>query len=131
MRDTTPDYFFSLLKQDAGMKLLRSRSAHLTISFLYTAFREDHVQSLPSDHLESKLALFLQAHQNDEQLMEEEVVSDAQNQNELFTDFQTKARRLISFWCSEDRAYLRRFSLVSGLFVVELTAGIERLFSWL
>jgi hypothetical protein len=133
MRDTTADYFLNLLKQDSGMKLLRSHSAHLTISFLYNAFREEHVQSIPSDQLESKLALFLQAHQEDEHLMEEEAEETVfvPGQNELFADFQTKAHVLVTFWCSDDRAYLRRYSLASGVFVVELTAGIERLFSWI
>lgn len=133
MHNTTADYFSNLLKNDAGMKLLRTRSAHLTISFLYNAFHEDHMQAIPSDQLESKLATFLQSHQEDEHLMEEDAEESEGSlvQHELFSDFQTKAHTLLSSWCSEDHGYLRRYSLVSGVFVVELTASIERLFTWL
>jgi hypothetical protein len=131
MHNSTPDYFLSLLKQDAGMKLLRTHSAHLTISFLYNVFHDEHVQIVPSDMLESKLAAFMQMHQEDERLMEEDAQESDCAQNELFSDFQTKAHTLVSSWCSEDRGYLRRYSLVSGIFVVELTASIERLFTWL
>ena len=139
MHNTSAEYFSSLIAQDAGMKLLRSHAAHLTISFLYGMFREKHVQIIPSDEIESRLTVFLQEHRSEEPLLEEEVGDDSSAQiaarfsaqNELFNDLQTKAKLLVSLWCSDEKAYIRRYHSAEGIPVVELSASVERLFTWL
>ncbi len=131
MHNTSAGYFSSLIAQDAGMKLLRSHAAHLTISFLYVTFREQHVQIIPSDELESRLAVFLQEHRNEEQLLDEEMGTDQAAPAEIFNDLQTKAKMLVSLWCSDEKAYIRRYHSAEGIPVVELSASVERLFTWL
>ncbi|MCK9170945.1 MAG: DUF3375 domain-containing protein [Treponema sp.] len=139
MHNTSAGYFSSLIAQDAGMKLLRSHAAHLTISFLYGTFREKHVQVIPSGELESQLAVFLQEHRNEELLLDEEMGDDSSVQfaadfsakKELFNDLQIKAKLLVSLWCSDEKAYIRRYHSAEGIPVVELSASVERLFTWL
>jgi hypothetical protein len=131
MHNTSTEYFASLISQDPGIRLLRSRSANIVISFLYTIFREQHLQVIPSDELESRLVTFLQLHQNEGRILEEEAEADPVVQMELFTDLQTKARAYVSLWCSEEKAYISRYRSAEGIPVVELSAGVERLFTWL
>jgi hypothetical protein len=131
MNNTSAEYFASLIANDSGMKLLRSRSAHLIISFLYNTFRENHIQIISSDELESKLLTFLQAHKSEEHILEDEAKADPIAQMEMFTDLQSKSKAYVSFWCSEEKSYIIRYRSLDGTPVVELSASIERLFTWL
>ncbi len=126
------EYFDFLLQSDSGMKLLKSRSAKAVISFLYGAFRKDHIQTILSDELESKLASFLNMHSADEQEIEEDALSDTQEKHiSAFAESNTRARIYINYWCSENRSYLRRYQNNESEIVIELSAGVERLFNYL
>lgn len=126
MQDTSVDYFDFLLKNDSGVRLLKSRSAKAVISFLYGAFRSTHTTVIPSDSLETSLASFLSENaQREGELEDDELLfEDASSSHE-------KARLFVSYWCSDSRSYLRRFEGESGDFFVELSPGVERLFNYL
>ena len=126
------EYFDFLLQSDSGMKLLKSRSAKAVISFLYGAFRREHLQTILSDELESKLASFLNMHGADEKEIEEDALQDSTEKHiSAFAEAHTRARIYINYWCSENRSYLRRYQTAEGEIVVELSAGVERLFNYL
>lgn len=128
MQDTSVEYFDFLLKNDSGVRLLKSRSAKAVISFLYGVFRPEHKAFLPSDSLENALAVFLSENADDEREIEE----DAELPSNLTdSEFQEKARLFVNYWCSDSRAYLRRFQDVNGNMAVELSPGVERLFNWI
>jgi len=119
MRSTKSDYIKSLIKNDSGFSLLNATSAHLIISFLYSVFRLNHIQALPSDEIETKLATFLQEH-----------IDEIQSEEVGFQDLQAKARDYISEWCGQ-KQYLRRYYNKSSIPLVELSAGVERVFNWI
>ncbi|MCR5606269.1 MAG: DUF3375 domain-containing protein [Treponema sp.] len=136
MQNPSSSYFDFLLKNDSGVRLLRSRSAQVTISFFYNIFREKHLQVVEADEFESMLVTFLNTDNPDEKELEEDATESlaAQNQNtqiEYFSDVVERAKLYINYWCSEERAYLRRYHNAQGQTVIELNAGIERLFNWL
>lgn len=126
MQDTSVDYFDFLLKNDSGVRLLKSRSAKAVISFLYGAFRSTHTTVIPSDSLETSLASFLSENAQRESELEDDslLFEDASSSHE-------KARLFVSYWCSDSRSYLRRFEGENGEFFVELSSGVERLFNYL
>ena len=132
LQNFSVEYFDYLLQSDSGMKLLKSRSAKAVISFLYGTFRKEHLQTLLSDELESKLASFLNMHGADEKEIEEDALSESKEKHiSAFAEAHLRAKIYINYWCSESRSYLRRFQNVDGEIVVELSAGVERLFNYL
>lgn len=135
MKTSDPSYIKSLLKNDAGFILLRSTSSHLIISFLYETFRETHRTVIPSDEIESKFAAFLASHPDEESnlaetLEDEFEESDFQKIQKEF-DLQTRARKYISSWCSDEKKYLHKYYNQSRVPVVELSPSIERLFNFI
>lgn len=135
MKTANPSYIKSLLKNDAGFILLRSTSSHLIISFLYEIFREAHRTVIPSDEIESKFAAFLSQHLDEEGELAETLegefeTSDFQKIRQEF-DLQTRARKYINSWCSEEKKYLHKYYNQSRIPVVELSPSIERLFNFI
>ncbi len=122
-----------LLKSESSFILLRSRSAHVVISFLYSQFREKNYSVISSDELEINFASFLKNHQDYETVLEQDVgESDAS----LFklqetVDLQIRARKYIQSWCSDEKGYIRRYFNKDSVLVVELSPSIERLFTFL
>ena len=106
---------------------MRSRSAKAVISFLYSIFRPAHVAFVLSDSLEASLAEFLRTAPDGGR----EIEDDDENPALQIAEYHEKARLLVSYWCSDERAYLRRFQKSDGEMVVELSPGVERLFNYL
>ena len=132
MKSLSSSYFNSLLKNDAGFSLLHSRSAHLVLSFLYQVFRVNHIQSINSDEFETRFAVFLQEHLDEEaKLREDEADSeDILSQIKENAELQLRARAYVNSWCNS-KEYLRRYYNRDGDAVIELNPSIERLFNWL
>ena len=125
-------YVQHLLQTDSSFVLLRSRSAHLTISFLYTQFRKSNIQVIASDELEISLAAFLKEHDSEENLLEDDFAeSDMLSSLHETLDLQLRARKYIQNWCSDEKGYIRRYYNKENVPVVELTPAIERLFTFL
>ncbi|MBP3365903.1 MAG: DUF3375 family protein [Treponema sp.] len=130
MKSFTASYFDSILKTDSGFTLLRSRSAHLVLSFLYQTFRINHIQSVNSDEFETRLTFFLQEHLDEKRALEEDEMAENFNKNKENAEIQLRASDYIKSWC-EKKDYIRRYYNRDGVAVIELNPGIERLFNWL
>ena len=137
MRDFSSAYFKSFLNNDEGIRLLRSRNAYLVLSFLYAEFRANHIPFVTSDDLETHLVIFLQNHLIDADFLlednaddENESVNSSEKESSI-TDIQVKAHNLVSFWCSDEKSYIRRYYNAEKTPIVELNASVERLFTYL
>lgn len=135
MQVANPSYIKSLIKNDAGFILLRSTSAHLIISFLYEIFRVSHKTVVSSDEIESKFAAFLSEHLDEENEFAKDSETEFENDDILSLqkefDLQTRARKYINSWCSEEKQYLKRYYNQNRISVVELSPSIERLFNYI
>lgn len=138
MRNTKSGHIKNLLKNECAFRLLRSPSAHLVISFLYETFRVKNISSIPSSEIENSFAVFLQNHKDEERFLEEDFSEETENSDlseigrlkESF-DIQIRAKKYINAWCSEERGFIRRYYNQEGTPVIELSPGIERLFTFL
>ncbi len=114
-----------LLATAPSVKLLRSRNAALTMSFLYNAFKINEKLIITHHDLVTRLADYMESLN----FMEEEEES---MQRELsFEDYVGRARRYIDEWCNEENRYLRKFPDETGESVHELTTETEKVFQWI
>ncbi|MGP1577263.1 MAG: DUF3375 family protein [Treponema sp.] len=146
MRNSHSAYIAALISGDSGLRLLRSKNPEITISFLYTTFREKHLQTIDAVLFETLLADFLhtQEQSGGQQWFEAQTDSTetdiATGQYALIPSTQTaqaaqtmegKAHILTNKWCSEPVGYIRRYYNERHDLIIELSAGVERLFTWL
>lgn len=136
MHELTSHYVQTLIQNEPAFCLLRSKSAHLVISFLYENFRKTQKASIVTDELSSLFAVFLQEHLNEEIELADDV-NGAENSKSDITelqkiyDIQTRAARYIRSWYSEEKQFLRQYYNERRISVVELNPSLERLFNFL
>lgn len=125
-----------VLRSDPAMRLLRSHSSLFVIPFLHGHFRSRNLATIPSDDLETSLASYLKENADARSSLEEELGEADGPDTELSglkenADFQARARKYISLWCSDQKEYLRRYYNKQNVPVLELTPSLERLFTFL
>lgn len=108
-----------LLSYSPAIKLLRAKTAPLTISFLYKTFKEKNIISIPVYELTNQLAEYLETLEDDE-------ILESEGKNPLKI-----AQKLIEDWCSEDNRYLTRYPDEQGEPIAELTTHTEKAFQWI
>ncbi len=108
-----------LIEQAQPIKILRTRTAPLIISFLYAEFKQRNSITIPSYELTSRLSDYL------EQLKFDTILIDEKG------DSLTIARKYIDQWCSEESRYITRYPDENGEPMHELTPAVERVFQWL
>ena len=108
-----------LIEQAQPIKILRTRTAPLIISFLYAEFKTRNRITIPSYELTSRLSDYL------EQLKYDTILIDEKG------DSLTIARKYIDQWCSEESRYITRYPDENGEPMHELTPAVERVFQWL
>ena len=108
-----------LIEQAQTIKILRTRTAPLIISFLYAEFKTRNRITIPSYELTSRLSDYL------EQLKYDTILIDEKG------DSLTIARKYIDQWCSEESRYITRYPDENGEPMHELTPAVERVFQWL
>jgi hypothetical protein len=112
------DYPFlkTSLETDPAVRLLRSAQAPLVLSFLYAAFKENHLITVSHQDLVVRLAGFLErwglSGEEDGPVLE-------------------RADRLIDSWCGEQNRWLRKYMDDRGTAQHELTPALERAFRWM
>ncbi|MGP1594367.1 MAG: DUF3375 family protein [Treponema sp.] len=156
MRSSHSTYIAALITGDSGLRLLRSKNPEITISFLYSIFREKHIQTIEAVLFETLLADFLHTQEQtggqqwfETQTAEEPELSAgtagmvqpqllkasqqalSQAQIQAVQTMESKAHILTSKWCSESVGYIRRYYNDRHDVIIELSAGVERLFTWL
>lgn len=139
-----------VLDSDSGLQLLRTPSARFVIPFLYTQFRVNNISSISSDDLESSLVSFLMQHREEEKVLQEDLRNVELYEEDIGSldkdsggfgetrsflkdnlDFQVRAKKYVTLWCSDEKAILRRYYNRQNIAVVELTPSIERLLTFL
>jgi Protein of unknown function (DUF3375) len=108
-----------LIENAQPIRLLRTRTAPLLISFLYAEFKQRNRITIPSYELTSRLSDYL------EQLKHDSLVAQEKG------DSLSIARKYIEQWCSEENRYLTRYPDENGEPMHELTPAVERVFQWL
>lgn len=137
MKSNDSSYIVQMIANDSGIRLLRSRNPEKTISFLYKTFREKHQQTLFAHRFEMLLADFLQmealASDEKDSSLNEFLDETELNEEIQFASqsFETKAHFLLDRWCSDEKGYIRKYYNERQEAIVELSAGVERLFTWL
>lgn len=130
-----PSSISKILRTDSAISLLRTPSALFVVPFLYENFRKTNLATISSDELEMSLATFLKEHTDEEKILESDFSEDSDfsdsNETKDAADFQIRARKYISLWCSDEKEYIRRYYNVQNVPVVELTPSMERLFTFL
>ena len=140
MQSSDSAYIAALIAEDSGLRLLRSKNPAPTISFLFKTFRERNQQTINADRFETLLADFLRTQEFsnsgntgiDDWYDENE--SEVQNSEEFRLAMQTieaRAHFLANKWCSEKAGYIKKYYNERQEVIIELSAGVERLFTWL
>ncbi|MDR1747470.1 MAG: DUF3375 domain-containing protein [Spirochaetaceae bacterium] len=124
MKNTSAEYIKILFSQDPGIKLLHSRQAAEIISFFYSLFRRDHIQTITEEEFELRLIDYIG---DSPELFEEG--EDSGGGIQTFAERQQRARELIARWVSEKFRYIRRIRTETGIYI-ELSASAERILSF-
>ena len=126
--ELTTSQIQSILSNDIGASLLRSRAASVVIPFLFENYKIQVRQQIDNNELEESLVLYLQRHLNAENELEEDLLEE----NLLVKDADNKkrAKKYIDSWCSVRRQYLKRVVTSHGV-ELYLDPSIDRLFTWL
>ena len=99
MPNTAPDRMEMIITDEAGIRLLRARSAPLVIAFLYSVFRKDSVSEVSYDEFCIKLEEFLSEHVSEESAIEDDLASD--DSSIVFQDISSRVRSYAEDWFSE------------------------------
>ena len=115
-----------IINKDAGLSIIRAKSAPFVIAFLYNTFYLNSVSSLTYDGFASKLELFLSENSEAEDEFEKEIQED---EEELIStkDISSRIRAYIESWLSERKHYIRRYRNQEKVEIIELDAGLSRL----
>lgn len=138
MKDSSPEYIKILLSDDPGVKLLHSRNTAEIISFFYSIFRTDRVQTINEEEFELRLIdninLFRNLLENPEEDLDfsgdDFSPKDSNGSIKTFAERQQQARSLISRWASEKVRYIRRIRTDERNYI-ELTPPLERLLGFI
>ncbi len=115
-----------IINKDAGLSIIRAKSAPFVIAFLYNTFYLNSVSSLTYDDFASKLEVFLSENSEAEDEFEREIQED---EEELIStkDISSRIRAYIESWLSDRKHYIRRYRNQEKVEIIELDAGLSRL----
>jgi hypothetical protein len=140
MQSSDSAYIAALIAEDSGLRLLRSKNPAPVISFLFKTFRERNLQTINADRFETLLADFLRTQEfspfgdADSTDWYDGDEMETQNTQEFKLALQTIEARshfLANKWCSEKTGYIKKYYNERQEVIIELSAGVERLFTWL
>ncbi len=129
MPNAAPDRMEMIITEEAGIRLLRARSAPLVISFLYSVFRIDNVSEVSYDEFCIKLEGFLSEHVNEEAVIEDDLASD--DASIVFQDLSSRVRSYAEDWFSEKKRYIYRYYNQNKDEMIRPSPSIIRLFAYL
>ncbi|MDR2897831.1 MAG: DUF3375 domain-containing protein [Spirochaetaceae bacterium] len=129
MKDISPEYITVLFSHDPGIKLLHSRRAAEIISFFYTLFRRDHVQTIAEEEFELRLSDYIGDSPEFFEEGEQESPADSSIIVQTLAERQQRSRELIARWASERFRFIRRLRTETGT-SIELSSSVERILSF-
>ena len=140
MQSSDSAYIAALIAGDSGLRLLRAKNPAPAISFLFKTFRERNQPTINADRFETLLADFLRT-QERSQSDDIDIAgwydgdeAEMQNAEEFRLEMQTievRAHFLANKWCSDKAGYIKKYYNERQEAIIELSAGVERLFTWL
>ena len=137
MQSSDSAYIATLIAEDSGLRLLRSKHPAPVISFLFKIFRERNLQTVNADRFETLLADFLRSQEFsglDNSGIDDWYdgeTAEIQNSEEFRLSIEARAHFLANKWCSEKAGYIKKYYNERQDVIIELSAGVERLFTWL
>ena len=140
MQSSDSAYIATLIAEDSGLRLLRSKNPAPVISFLFKIFRERNLQTVNADRFETLLADFLRSQEFsgfDNSSIDDWYdgeTAEIQNSEEFrlaTQSIEARAHFLANKWCSEKTGYIKKYYNERQDVIIELSAGVERLFTWL
>ena len=140
MQSSDSAYIATLIAEDSGLRLLRSKNPTPVISFLFKIFRERNLQTVNADRFETLLADFLRSQEFsgfDNSSIDDWYdgeTAEIQNSEEFrlaTQSIEARAHFLANKWCSEKAGYIKKYYNERQDVIIELSAGVERLFTWL
>ena len=129
MSNAAPDRMEMIITEEAGIRLLRARSAPLVIAFLYSVFRDDSVSEVLYDDFCIKLEKFLSEHVSEESAIEDDLASD--DSSIVFQDLSSRVRSYAEDWFSEKKRYIYRYYNQNREEMIRPSPSIIRLFAYL
>lgn len=126
MRAITIGEINDILTKDAGLSILKTRSAPFVIAFLYNTFYVESISSLSYDDFSFRLEKYILENQDAEYELEKDILED---DSEMVSnnDISQRIRCYINNWLSEKKHYIRRYRNQDKIEIIELDAGISRL----
>ena len=140
MQSSDSTYIATLIAEDSGLRLLRSKHPAPVISFLFKIFRERNLQTVNADRFETLLADFLRAQEfsgfdnsgiDDWYDGETAEIQNSEEFRLATQSIEARAHFLANKWCSEKAGYIKKYYNERLDVIIELSAGVERLFTWL
>ena len=128
MPNAAPDRIETIITEEAGIRLLRARSAPLVIAFLYSVFRTDSVSEVSYDEFCLKLEGFLSEHVSEESAMEDDLALD--DSSIVFQDLSSRVRSYAEDWFSEKKRYIYRYYNQNKEEMIRPSPSIIRLFAY-
>lgn len=120
-----------LIQNDSGLTLLTKRNAPFIISFLYKMFKndkEDNESGIEQTHLVHVLSTYLNTFLNSDNIIDDEYLNDSST---VELDNEDKALNLIKSWSDPKNGFIFRYYNEDGTEMIEVSAGLERLFRYL
>jgi len=108
------------LEHSSSIKLLRSDSANLALSFFHHTFKKQHRLQIPFNELKNLLALFIEA------------LNEEAKEGRIKNEYTHSPDHYLSLWCSENHRFIRKFyDYESDTPLTELTYDSERALEWM
>lgn len=116
-----------ILNDEAGIRLLRARSAPIVISFLYNTFRKNNTQEMPYEVFRLALEDFLTEHVSEEETIE----SDIDEENIQLMDIASRVKTYSEDWFSEEKRYIFRYYNQNKEEMIRPSPSLIRVFSYI
>ncbi len=116
-----------ILNDEAGIRLLKARSAPIVITFLYNTFRKNNIQEIPYEVFRLSLEQFLSEHVSEEEAIESEI----KEENIYFMDITSRVKSYAEDWFSEEKRYIFRYYNQKKEEMIRPSPSLIRVFSYI
>ncbi|MDD7271597.1 MAG: DUF3375 family protein, partial [Spirochaetales bacterium] len=127
MATLSPNKLEQILNDEAGIRLLKARSAPIVITFLYNTFRKNNIQEIPYEVFRLSLENFLAEHVSEEEAIEDDIGEE----NIYLMDIASRVKSYSEDWFSEDKRYIFRYYNQKKEEMIRPSPSLIRVFSYI